>query len=157
MGKMENDLQRGSLGECIAWDILIKSPKTRSVVDVRDDKKFQQYDVDFLWENSNRQFVWIEVKTDYKAHETGNIVYEVSTSGNIGCFEKTCAKYIMYYVVGNATMYYVNCERLKTYVKEHPLKEYRMGDNAIGYLIPISDLLDTDVILHEWKGYEDGK
>lgn len=150
MGNMSKDLNRGAIGERVAWDILIKSDKTRTVVDVRDDKTFQQYDVDFLWETTSRQFIWIEVKTDFKAHETGNIVYEVSTSGNIGCAEKTCAKYIMYYVVGNETMYYISCEKLRDFVKSHTLKEYNMGDNAKGYLIPIDDLKSAGVILHEW-------
>ena len=94
-----DSLKNGGYGEHAVWNMFNKMPKVRSVVDVREDKMFQSLDIDFLVENIDRQFSTIEVKTDYKAHETGNIVYEVTTSGNIGCFEKTKAKYKAYFVL----------------------------------------------------------
>lgn len=82
----EQSLVDGALGELIVADFL--SQKFKHVVDVRKDYNFQQMDVDFLVEDNLGQYKWVEVKTDFSAHETGKMVYELSTSNHIGCFEK---------------------------------------------------------------------
>ena len=142
----ENSLREGESGEHIVWNILSKSQDVRSIVDVRQDKFFQEMDIDFLVENSARQFTPIEVKTDYKAHDTGNIVYELSTSGHIGCFEKTKARYIYYYVPGDQVVYMIDVKAMRTYVHQSRPEEKNMGDNATGFLLPIRDLKEAKVI-----------
>ena len=137
----------GEVGEHVVWNILIKMKRTRSVIDVRQDKGFQEKDIDFLVEDINRQFTPVEVKTDYQAHSTGNITYELSTSGNIGCFEKTEARFIVIYVFNSHTVYFLDVPKLREYVKTANLKIVPMGDNAEGYLLPIDDLLKSKVIV----------
>lgn len=145
-------LKEGESGEHVVWNLLQKLPKVRSIVDVRQDKAFQSQDVDFLIEDIDRQFTPIEVKTDYQAHETGNIVYELSTSGNIGCFEKTKAKFIYYYVPVTKTVYAISVKALRYYIKRVNPEERKMGDSATGYLIPIKDLLEAKVIKQTHEG-----
>lgn len=135
-----DSLKDGEMGEHAVWNALVKQKWIKSVVDVRDDKNFQEQDIDFWIENTDRQFASVEVKTDYKAHETGNIVYEVQTSNNLGCFEKTKAKYIAYYIPADKVIYLLNTVNLRTYIHQLRPEEREMGDSARGFLIPIDDL-----------------
>ena len=105
-----------------------------------------------LVENNKRQFTAVEVKTDFKAHETGNLVYELSTSGNVGCFEKTNAKFIFYYIPRLRVVHVLSVSLLRKYVNERDLEAVKMGDYATGYLIPITDLEKTGVIKRTYKG-----
>ena len=146
-------LKEGEAGEHTVWNTLIKQKWVRSVVDVREDKNFQEQDIDFWIENNERQFASVEVKTDYKAHETGNIIYEVQTSDNLGCFEKTKAKYIAYYIPANKVIYMINTVKLRTFIHKKRPEERRMGDNASGILIPIQELERAgDVIARKFEG-----
>ena len=148
----EECLKTGGYGEHAVWNRLIKSRSVRSIVDVREDKNFQDKDIDFLVENNERQFTPIEVKTDYKAHETGNLVYEVSTSGNIGCFEKTEARFIMYFVPESEQILVLSVKNLRNYIEQSHPKEIPMGDNATGFLLPIEELRKNKVILKTYEG-----
>lgn len=145
-------LKTGGYGEHAVWNRLIKSKTVRSIVDVREDKAFQEKDIDFLIENLDRQFTPIEVKTDFQAHKTGNIVYEVSTSGNIGCFEKTEAKYIMYFIPESQQVHVLSVQALRKYIEDVKPKEIKMGDNATGFLLPIEDLRKHKVIKGTYEG-----
>lgn len=150
--KFEDDMKNGGYGEHAVWNLLMNQSWVRSVVDVRSDKNFQEKDIDFLVEDVKRQFTPIEVKTDYKAQDTGNLVYEVTTSGHIGCFEKTQAKYIAYFIPGNETVHLVDTVALRTYIHKVRPEVKRMGDNSQGFLIPISELINDGVIKKTYKG-----
>lgn len=145
-------LKEGESGEHVVWNLLQKQKNVRSVIDVRLDRGFQSKDIDFLVEDDQRQFFTVEVKTDFKAHETGNLVYELSTSGNIGCFEKTEAKFIFYYIPANKTVHMIDVIALRTYIHKVRPEERKMGDNATGFLIPIQDLTKAKVIKKTIKG-----
>lgn len=145
MGFAES-LAMASIGEFAVWNYFNSLKTVKEILDVRDDKRFQQMDVDFLLLDVNRQVSWIEVKTDFRADKTGNFVYETSTSGNIGCFEKTRADVIAYYVPSSNNLYLLNVSALRNYVRTHELKTVKMGDNATGYLLDIGDLERTNVI-----------
>lgn len=147
-----DSLKTGEFGEHAIWNLFMKQSWVRSVIDVRSDKAFQEQDIDFLIEDVRRQFTPIEVKTDYKANETGNIAYELTTSGNMGCFEKTKAKYIMYYIPGNETAHMIDVIKLRTYIHEKRPDEIRMGDRASGFLLPIDDLKVAGVIKKTYEG-----
>lgn len=144
-------LEEGNIGEFVVWNLLSKLNTVKNVIDVRDDKYFQSVDVDFLVEDTDRQFTWLEVKTDFKAHETGNFVYESTTSGNIGCFEKTKASFIAYYVAESGNVYILSVKALRNYVESHELRTISMGDNATGYLLDIGELDRTKVIKQMYK------
>ena len=147
-------LKHGESGEHAVWNLLNKQKSVRSVVDVREDKNYQEQDIDFLVENFNRQFTPVEVKTDFKAHETGNIVYELSTSGNIGCFEKTKAKYIMYYIPGEKTVYMIDVVEMRTYLQKRRPEEKEMGDKSTGFLLSVDELKRNKVIKATYEGVE---
>lgn len=145
-------LKTGEYGEHAIWNLFNKQPSVRNIVDVRKDKNFQEQDIDFLIEDMSRQFTPIEVKTDYKAHQSGNIAYELTTSGHIGCFEKTKAKYIMYYIPGNETAHLIDVIELRTYIHEKRPVEISMGDHARGFLLSIDELKRNRVIKRTYEG-----
>lgn len=148
----EESLKRGDFGEHAIWNYLIKMPNVRSIVDVRDDENFRQMDVDFLIENTKRQFTWVEVKTDYKAHETGNLCYEFSTSGHTGCFEKTMAEVMIYYLPVTETAHFVKMKDLRAYIGRVRPPTIRMGDKAEGFLVSIEELKRQKIIYFTAKG-----
>lgn len=154
MGFAES-LEVGEVGEFVVWNALLNNKGIRTIVDVRNDKRFQRMDVDFLIEDYHRQYTWIEVKTDYQAHLTHNLAYELTTSQNIGCFEKTQADVIAYYIPKAKVIYFLNKEALKR-CAHSGYKEIRMGDNATGVLIPLDDLkrlnviTSTESVKYEW-------
>ena len=141
------DIQIGNKGENIIYDYLMNHPSTDSVVNVSNDTWFQQFDIDFIWQDTEYNIFKIEVKTDRFADRTGNMVYEVYSDKRThskGCFEKTEADYIFYYLINSKTLYVFNTKELREWVLEHidDLKQTDMGDNAFGYVIRLGDLKD---------------
>lgn len=135
------DLSFGREGEVIVRNLLESSGNLEQVIDCSNDKYFQEKDIDLLGIATDGHIAKYEVKTDRMAHETGNIAFEIKTSGNIGCLAKTEADYIMYYIEGNGKLYCFNAEQMRRYLERHRFKLYRMGDNAEGYLLNINQLL----------------
>lgn len=150
----EDSLCQGAIGEHVVWNLLIKMPNVAQVIDVRDDERFRNKDIDFLMQtiaDKRKVIKYVEVKTDFKAHETGNFVYEVSTSGNVGCLAKTEADYVFYYLPGSHVVHLIDMRKLNDYLDEHKLFEKPMGDNAKGFLIKIEDLIRAKVIATTWN------
>ena len=141
----KEDLIFGETGEHVAWIQLLESPKTRLVMDVRKDKYFQQKDIDFLQLDLNNNVNKVEVKTDRKAHETGNIAFETDSKGNVGCLERSEADYIYYYLEQTKEVIILKLRELKGYIKHTNPREITMGDNAKGYLLNIQNLIDYQV------------
>lgn len=140
-----SDIQVGHKGESIIYDYLINHPSTFNVINVSDDVWFQQFDIDFLQITTDYDVNKIEVKTDRMADRTGNMVYEVfSDRKNYtkGCFEKTEADYIFYYLINTNILYIFNTYELRQWIEEHKdkLRLANMGDYALGYIIPLNDL-----------------
>lgn len=146
-GDFEEDIEIGKIGESIAKKILLGSPKTKSIIDCSSDKYFQDKDIDFLAEQQDGRVLKCEVKTDTQSHSTGNMVFELSTSGNIGCLAKTNADFIFYYSLGDDTMYGYLTTKMRSYISHHKeLKKIEMGDSAEGYLLNIRRLIRDGVV-----------
>ena len=121
-------------------------PQNKAVIDVRKDIYFQDLDIDFLAEKHSGVVIKYEVKTDRLAHKTGNLVYEETTSGNIGCLAKSHADYILYYLSQSNELYGFWLIDMRNYIKETQPELVEMGDNAEGYLLKIKDLTSKDII-----------
>lgn len=143
----KESLNIGELGEGMTWQYLSNQPNIKQVIDVRNDKRyFQKEDVDFLIITNENDVYKVEVKSDSKICETNNIVYEISTSGNKGCFEKTTADVIYYYDVIQRILYQLDIKWLRRYINTNNFKLANMGDNAQGYLIPKDNLLSVGIL-----------
>ena len=142
-----SDNEIGNKGENAIFNFLSTYPSTTAIIDVTKDEWFQQFDIDFIWQDTEYNIFKIEVKTDTLADKTGNMVYEIwsdKRTHSKGCFEKTEADYIFYYLINSRTLYVFNTKELREWVLEHidDLKQTDMGDNAFGYVIKLNDLKD---------------
>lgn len=147
MNKFEKDLLVGEKGETIAKQFLLSSSHTRGFADARSDPYFQNLDIDYLVSRDDGKIVKYEVKTDTMAHRTGNIAFEMTTSGNVGCLAKSHADYILYYLSETNQMYFFNLETMKDYISSHTeLEEVKMGDYATGFLLKINELKDRNIL-----------
>lgn len=145
MGDFKLDLKTGEQGEEVVFRYLQTLDTVELVEDVRKEAMFQKHDIDFLVYTKQAVIFPIEVKSDTMAHRTGNIAYEVYSNkhyGTQGCFEKTKAKYIYYYLVATKQLYKIDVQALREYVSEYftgkPL--ISMGDFAEGHLLKIREL-----------------
>lgn len=139
----------GQNGEYIIYNYLSNHSSTINLIDVSKDKWFQQFDIDFI-QVTNDGINKIEVKTDRIADKTGNMVYEVYSDKRfytLGCFEKTEADYIFYYLINTNILYIFYTQELREWVLEHQhnLKLVEMGDFALGYIIKLNDLKDISI------------
>ena len=144
------DINIGQKGENKIYEYLINHSSTESVVNVSNDKWFQQFDIDFVHVDGNNNVTKIEVKTDRLADKTGNMIYEIWSDIRIyskGCFEKTQADYIFYYLINTNILYIFNTLELREWVKKHEtkLKRTPMGDYAVGYIIPLNELKNISI------------
>lgn len=140
------DVERGKTGEMAALWFFSQNPSVKSIISCQGDSYYQDMDIDFLVQIGNK-VVSVEVKTDYKAHETGNIFYELSTNGHRGCFEKTRADAILIYLPAVNKMYQFNTTALRMWVDRNKalMKTVSGGDASVGYAIPIKDLTDQRI------------
>lgn len=149
MGNFIKDLKTGEVGEKITMEYLSSIENFDCILDVRDNKLFQKIDVDFLVLTKDNIMLPVEVKSDTMAHRTNNIVYETVSNrktGSIGCFEKTRAKYMYYYLTVPQELYVIDVIKLQEYAHENCTKKVRMGDCAEGYLIKMNALLDLEIM-----------
>ena len=142
--KFAFDIQRGDVGEMVAMWMFTNNPKVKSVIRCAHDKRFQNDDIDFIVQCGDRVITY-EVKTDYQANITGNLYYEKTTSGNIGCFEKTKADFILLYIYELQRMLVISTNDLREYVKKSNFQLVRGGDKSEGYKIPLCDLLKLKI------------
>ncbi len=147
--KFNECIKKGAIGEAIVREIILERERPRQIVDVRKDKRFQEDDIDFLIEDNEGQFTSVEVKTDFYAQNTENIVYELTYYNGFGCFERTKADYIYYYIprAGKSGVIYIfKPYNLRTWLqKTHP-EEITIGEGATGFLCPIKELQSEKVI-----------
>ena len=87
----------------------------------------------------------IEVKTDSKAHQTGNMFIEVYSRGKASGISTTTADYWIYRIEGKDTAIIISTNRLKELVKKfHKENGFTNGgdsDTSLGVLVPLIYLL----------------
>jgi hypothetical protein len=147
----DKDIILGNVGEELTLKLLKQDKTITKIKDVRTERKFQKWDIDFIIYKNDRK-IKLEVKTDRLAFETGNIIYEKYSNikyNSIGCFEKTRANYILYYILHTNVLYIINVLEFNFWVNSHKpneLEVIRMGDNAIGYLFSLEELEEHSFI-----------
>lgn len=150
------DLERGKIGE----EIFIKQAKRYfgTVMDFRGTQIEKDFDVDFAvpWSNyyDNYYMDWlkVEVKTDYQAHKTGNLCFEYTSAEKDnyvgeGCFMKTDADLILYYLYETNYVYAMHPDILKTFVLDNKEKwiSRRNDKHGLLYLVPLKILVENGI------------
>lgn len=123
------------------------------VIDLRDNKIYQEQDIDFMSDNENHYT--FEVKTD--TYTTGNMFLETTSAMEIdstGWLYKTKADYVLYYFVNYARLVVLDRKRLLAWFNENKdnLQEYRkLLKNTYsggyytteGYAIPVKKICES--------------
>lgn len=136
----KDDKQLAIIGEFAVWNALCDLKCVKSVIDVREDKRFQEWDVDLLIEDEDRQFHGVEVKTDWKTYETGNVIYETESFGKVGCLERTKADYVAYFVPQSGNIYLCETNALRKCVKSGGYPAKPLAERNLGIIVPLGDL-----------------
>lgn len=105
--------------------------------DVRDDKRYQEKDIDFV-----AGAVLFELKTDYKAHETGNLYLELDA------LRKSRADVWLIYLPQRDWLFRFNQYALAEYAERLPVEPKRVFSqrgkriwSAVGVPVRMSELL----------------
>ena len=134
---MLNDMSRANPFEEKLFDFAKQYHSNCKHSDVRELKKYQEKDIDFIITES----FGIEAKIDFYPEE--NFFFEIISNENInsiGCCFKTKAKYLWYYFVKTNALYVIPVENLQNFLRGD-VEQYKKkgGDNAIGVVIPIKE------------------
>lgn len=136
----EQDKQLAIIGEYTVWKALDELKGVKQVIDVRDDKRFQEWDIDLLIIDSNRQYHGVEVKTDWKAYDTGNFFFETKSREKVGCLERSKADYVAFFVPQSGNIYVCGMKAIRRCLSNHDYRLIQAVDGNIGYILPIGDL-----------------
>lgn len=134
---------KGQAGEEVIKNWLEKRKNISKVIDVRQNFIYQKKDIDFIVEKQDKQY-FIELKTDYRAHETQNLFFEI-ISNNIkntkGCIYTSQADYLLYLIPKMNVLYVIKLKQLIFWLKEQNFNK-RQANNKFyyseGYIVPIN-------------------
>lgn len=110
-------LQVGKDGEKKIVDILGDIEGVYDIIDVSDDKQYQEEDIDYIVVMNNGTEKKVEVKTD--TYDSGNLFYETMScieTNSIGCLEKTGADIIVYYFIKTGEIYFLPTKPFRKWV-----------------------------------------
>ena len=122
-------LKRGEVGEEIFIASLASSKAVKKVYDSRSSAKYQDADIDFIIDLSQKNIlsdlagstsVAVELKTDYTSYQ--NLYYEKSSCYELhtaGCMEKTKSDLLIYYYIRKNIFYVLNTKTFRDWVHEH--------------------------------------
>lgn len=161
------DLKTGKDGEEIIRKRLLAFPSVIDVRDISNSKRGIDDDIDFEIVYKDGHTSTVEIKTDLMAHNTGNFAYEEYSHRNPGCFARTKADHILYFLYETGEVYVLNPVKFRTYISEMKQDKQRarylriratgMGEGAFGYLVPINVLKSTDVFECMFNAYPKAK
>ncbi len=161
-----NQNLKGKKGEAFVKKYL--ESRKYTVTDVTDRKKYQDKDTDFLIER-NRNKQTLEVKSDSRMCETGNLLVEIgrfvphnkSRWGKIGHSEvgwltKCKAEILAVLDTENRIIYFIDFDEVKSFIVKHG-KRIKFWDNhdkcyIDAYIYPI-DLLQENPNIEIHKRY----
>ena len=128
---------------------------------VRDARKEEQLKgADFFIINNELGTRYVEVKTDTRAEQTGNVALEIQivygdTDKRIGCALKTFPDFLMYWIYPTNRVLYWNPERLIPYIMDWIInQEHRIVDAENKNFFSRSLIVPIDVLLKTGEANE---
>ena len=145
MNDFYDDLARGKRGEKLVYDAL--TARGSIITDLRDDREARFNDIDFLLEKDGKTTT-LEVKTDFRSEETGNLFIEYENSNNKShkykgwyCYCK--AQYLCFVQETARKAYIVLFDELKQTLKKNTFRTAN-SKNAVGFLFPLTRLAQLE-------------
>ena len=128
---------------------------------VRDARKEEQLKgADFFIISNELGTRYVEVKTDTRAEQTGNVALEIQivygdTDKRIGCALKTFPDFLMYWIYPTNRVLYWNPERLIPYIMDWIInQEHRIVDAENKNFFSRSLIVPIDVLLKTGEANE---
>lgn len=118
---MKDSMVIGEQGEDAVIKFLLSKKYVRNFRDVRNDRIYWEKDVDYYVIFADDSEHAIEVKTD-TYFWSGNIFYEDIScieKNTPGCFQKTKARWIFYYFIGDGTLYIIHVKKFRTWYEKN--------------------------------------
>lgn len=156
------DLEFGEVHEAEVVEFLGKFSNIKQCIPVGKSQMGMDEDVDaiLIYKNGTKQLA--EIKTDSRAQITGNLAYEKYScyrNGGAyttpGCFARTAAPYIYYYVPAERAVHMLDVKRFREVVdygeRQGFKKLYSMGQSAKGFLYPVDKLYKYGVCKASWN------
>ena len=149
----------GNYGEQIIKYYFENNPNIADVIDVSQDKRYQDKDIDFLVKLKSGENISIELKTD--TYDTGNIFYESISNEEhnvLGCMIKSRAKCLFYYFIKTKELYIIDFKSYKEWVNKNSkrfikkriknINRYSNGiTHSVGFLIP-KKIFEEEMVGH---------
>lgn len=158
----EETLKLGKEGEKVVIEFLRSKIETEDVINLSENKRFQNYGVDGLWVYTSRdtqllRAIFFDVKTDFNAHRTGKLFIEISSSENKdGGILSTKAEYFFYYdpIVGR--LYELSIYAIKRWYDSYGISMkhesvHNKGYETSGIFVDINYLKDRLIITDEFR------
>ena len=163
MFDFEEQLEIGKQGEKLIKRFYetqkTKEDKNRYIV--RDARKEEQLKgADFFIISQELGTRYVEVKTDTRAEQTGNVALEIQivygdTDKRIGCALKTFPDFLMYWIYPTNRVLYWNPERLIPYIMDWIInQEHRIVDAENKNFFSRSLIVPIDVLLQTGEANE---
>jgi len=163
MFDFEEQLEIGKQGEKLIKRFYetqkTKEDKNRYIV--RDARKEEQLKgADFFIISNELGTRYVEVKTDTRAEQTGNVALEIQivygdTDKRIGCALKTFPDFLMYWIYPTNRVLYWNPERLIPYIMDWIInQEHRIVDAENKNFFSRSLIVPIDVLLKTGEANE---
>ena len=134
----------GDYGEQIIKSYFETNPNVVDVIDVSQNKDYQNKDIDFLVKLKNGEYISVELKTD--TYDTGNIFYEAISNKEhnvLGCMIKSKAKCLFYYFIKTKELYIIDFKAYKKWVNEN---NQRFTKKKIKILINVEMVLRIPLV-----------
>ena len=123
----KGDLRFGKLCEDVIRRFLMHYVDVDDVRDISNSNRGIKDDIDFEIVYRDGHTSTAELKSDMQAHKTGNIAYEELSHKNPGCFARTKADHIIYYLTETGVAYVLNPHKLRAFVAEMKADERKAG------------------------------
>ena len=149
MSLFERQLAKGKVGEGLVCQYL--QNKGWEVEDTTENPAYFKKDIDFLVKKDNLNMA-IEVKTEAKMNQTGNmyiedkLVYEDGREAD-GWWHYCEADYMWHVNPATQTAFVYRADEMKKYITWHYCRYARCNDGfkeVYGYLVPVEKYKQTD-------------
>lgn len=163
MFDFEEQLEIGKQGEKLIKRFYEtqKTEEDKNKYIVRDARKEEQLKgADFFIISNELGTRYVEVKTDTRAEQTGNVALEIQivygdTDKRIGCALKTFPDFLMYWIYPTNRVLYWNPERLIPYIMDWIInQEHRIVDAENKNFFSRSLIVPIDVLLKTGEANE---
>lgn len=149
------DLEFGKIGERKVIKKLKSYRNVKEVRDISNTKRGIEDDIDIELLYADGHVSSVEIKTDTMAHKTGNIAYEELSHKNPGCFARTKADHLIYYLIHTGEAYVLNPEKFRNFITEmkcniKKAKELNVRASRMG---PRSFRIPSSNSKHYWYRY----